>query len=194
MDALEIRVSRIVSSLHQSLKACLHQCAYAAAEHCLLSEEVCLCLCAEGGLQNACPCAADSQSVSQSFIQSLSCSVLLNGYETGNTLSCLVFASYSMARSLGSDHRNIHICGRYNLAEMNRETMRKHQHISCFQVRRDILLVHICLLLIVDQNHNDVCPFCRLCSCINLKALFLCLFPGFTSLVQTNDDITSGLF
>ncbi len=50
MDALEVSVSRIVASLNQSLETSLHQSANAAAENCLLAEEVGLGLGTEGGL------------------------------------------------------------------------------------------------------------------------------------------------
>ena len=31
--------------------------------------------------------------------------------------------------------------------------------------KKDVFLIHICLKLIIDQDHNDVCLFCRLCCC-----------------------------
>ena len=43
------------------------------------------------------------------------------------------------------------------------------------QIRFDGFLIHFCLKLIVDQNHNDICLFCRFCCRIYLKALMLIL-------------------
>ena len=48
MDTLEICISRIISCLAQCLEASLHQSAYTAAQNCLLAEQVCLSLGAEG--------------------------------------------------------------------------------------------------------------------------------------------------
>ena len=50
MNALEVCVSRIIASFYQSFETSLHQCAYAAAQNCLLAEQVCLCLGTEGSL------------------------------------------------------------------------------------------------------------------------------------------------
>ena len=76
---------------------------------------------------------------------------------------------------------------------MNVEAVSKHQHVALFQVRLDIFLVHISLQLIVDQDHDDICFFCSLCCGIYFKALCLSLCPGLAALVQTDDDVTSGL-
>ena len=70
-----------------------------------------------------------------------------------------------MSGSLGSDHGNINVLGRYDTSEMNIETMCKHKHVAFLKVWLDVFLIHICLKLIIDQDHNDVCLFCRLCCC-----------------------------
>ncbi len=69
VDALEVCISRIIASLNQSLETSLHQSAYAAAQNCLLTEQIGLGLGTEGGLQNTCASAADRQCVCQSDVQ-----------------------------------------------------------------------------------------------------------------------------
>ena len=109
MDTLEVSVSRVVTSLNQSLETSLHQSAYAAAQNCLLTEQVCLSLGSECGLQDTCSCSADSQAVCQCILQSLASRILLYRYQTGSSLAGLVLASYGVARSLGSDHGNVYV-------------------------------------------------------------------------------------
>ena len=65
MDTFKVSVSRIITCFYKGFKTSLHQSAYTAAKNCLLTEEVCFSFGSEGGFQNACSCAADSQCVSQ---------------------------------------------------------------------------------------------------------------------------------
>ena len=67
-----------------------------------------------------------------------------------------------MSRSLRSDHGNINVLRRYDTSEMNIEAMSKHQHVAFFQVRLDIFFVQSSLLLIIDQDHDDVCSSLQL--------------------------------
>ena len=117
----------------------------------------------------------------------------MNGYQTGNTLARLIFASYGMSRSLRRNHRYVYVCGRYDLTEMNIEAMRKHQHIALFQIRLDIFLVHGSLQFVIDQDHNDIRLLCRFRRRIYFKALCLRFCPGFGAFIQTNNDVASGL-
>ena len=166
MDTFEVCISRIISSFTQCLESCLHQCTYTTAENCLLTKEVCLCFCTVSCLQQTCSCSTDSKTISQCFVPCFSGVILLYSDQTWCSFSCLVLASYSMSRSFWSDHSYINICRRFDASEMNVETMCEHQHIAFIQVWFNVFFVHICLQLIVDQNHNDVCLFCSFCCCI----------------------------
>ncbi len=193
MDALKVCVSRIIASLNEGLKTSLHQSAYAAAENCLLAEEVCLGLGSEGSLQNACPRAADCQCISESHILCLAGSILMNGYQTGNALARLILASHGMTRSFGSDHGYIHILGRYDTTEVNVKAMRKHQHIARLKVGLNVFLIHSCLQFIVDQDHDDIRFFCSLSRRVYLESLRLCLCPGLRTLVEADNHVTARL-
>ena len=128
MDTFKICAFRLISCFNQSFEASLHQSAYAAAENCLLTEQVCFGFFTEGGTKNACSCPADSQCIGQSEIICFSRSILSNRDQTGNALAGLIFASYGMSGSLRCDHGNINICGRLNLSEMDGEAMCEHKH------------------------------------------------------------------
>ena len=101
----------------------------------------------------------------------------MNSNEAGNTLTNLIFASYCVTGSLGSNHCNVNVSRRNNLLEVNVEAVSEHKHIACFEVRLDVVLVESSLLLVVDKNHNDVSLFCSFGSCIYFKALCLCFSP-----------------
>ena len=191
MDTLKVCVSRIITCLAESFKACLHQRAYTAAENCLLAKKVCFCFCTESCFQNTGSCSADSESIGKRHIKSFSCGILLNSYQTRNTLAGLILASYRMTRSFWSDHRNVYILRRHNTSIMDIESMSKHQHIAFLKIRLNIVFVKSSLLLIVDEDHNNICLFCCLCRCIYFKSLLLSLFPGSAAFIQTNDNMAS---
>ena len=193
MDTLKISVPRIVTRLGQHLVARLHQRTYAAAQNRLLTEQIRLCLRTERGLKNARSCPADCQRVSQRRLQRPAGCILMNRHQTRNTFACLILASHGMSRSLGGDHRNIHILRRHDLIKMNIEAVSEHQHVALLQIRLNILLIHGSLQLVIDQNHDDIRFFCSFSSRIHLKALLLGALPGSASLVKTDDDVTSGL-
>ena len=52
-----------------------------------------------------------------------------------------------MAGSLGRDHGNVHVSGRYDAAEVDVEAMGKHQHVALLQVGFNVVLVQVSLLL-----------------------------------------------
>ena len=49
--------------------------------------------------------------------------------------------------------------GRRDEAVSDRKAVREHQHLSCGQVRGDVGLVHLGLVLIGDEDHDHVGPF-----------------------------------
>jgi hypothetical protein len=187
VDALEVSVSRVIASLAQCLETSLHQSADTAAQNSLFTEQVGLSLGAECGFQNAGSCAADCQTISQCQILCLAGSILLYSNQARNALACLIFRTNGVSRSLRSDHGNVNICRRNDLTEVDCETVSEHQHIARFQVRCNVLLVHCCLLFIIDQNHDDVSLLCGLCCGEYFEALCLSLCPGLAALVQTDD-------
>ena len=86
VNTLEISVSGVVACLNEGLKACLHKSANAAAKDSLLTEEVGLGLGAEGGLKNACACAADAESVCKADLKCITGCILMNCDKTRNAV------------------------------------------------------------------------------------------------------------
>ena len=193
MNTLKVCISRIISCLAQSLKTSLHQCTYATAQNCLLTEQIRLCLRAESCLENTGSGSTNCQCICQCLLLSFSGCILMYSNQTWYSFSCLILTSYGMTRSLWSNHRNIDICRWNNLIKVNVETMSKHQHVTCFKIRLNRLLIKSGLLLIINENHNNICLLCCLCRRIYLKALFFCSLPRLRSLIQTDNHMTAGL-
>ena len=156
MDALKVRVSRVIACLNQRLEAGLHQSANAAAENCLLAEEVGLGLGTERGLQNACSCAADTECISKADVPSVARCILLDRDEARYALACLILASDRVTRALRRDHDDVDVLRRLDAAEVNVKAVCKCQGLALGQVRLNALFVQCSLLFIVDENHDDV--------------------------------------
>ena len=178
MDTLKVSVSRIVACLNKSFKACLHKSAYAAAENCLLAEEVSFSLGAECGFKNTCTSAADTESICKTDIPCVACCVLLNSDKARNTLACLILGANGVTGSLGSDHDNVYILGRLDASEMNVKAVSESKSLALGEVRLNALLVKSGLLLVIDKYHNDVCSLSCICACHYLEALSLSLCPA----------------
>ena len=187
VNAFEVSVSRVITSFAQSFETSLHQGTNAAAQNSLFTEQVGFCFGTECGFQNAGSCTADSQTISQCQILSLAGCVLLYSNEARNALACQIFRTNGVTRSLRSDHGNVNVCRRNDLTEVDRKAVSEHQHIARFQIRCNVLLVHCCLLFIIDQNHDDVSLLCSFCCGEYFEALCLSLCPGLAALVQTDD-------
>ena len=193
VDALKVCITGIIACLAKGLEACLHQGTYAAAQNSLLAEEVGLSLGLKGGLKDTCACAADGCTVCKSLLQCLSGSILLYCNQHRSSLACLVLGTNGMSGSLGSDHGNIHICRRNDELVVDVEAVGEHQHITGLEVRLYVLLIHISLQLVIDQDHDDIGLLYSLSGGKNLQSLCLCLCLGLGALVQTNHYITSGI-
>ena len=138
--------------------------------------------------------AADAKTISQCAVKCFACVILLYCYQTRCTLTSLILTSYSVTRCLRSDHGYIDILRRFDASEVDVKAMSEHKHVALFQIWLDVFLVHICLQLIVDQDHDDISLFCSLCCGVYFKSLCLCFCPRLAALVKTDDNIASGLF
>lgn len=70
-------------------------------------------------------------------------------------------------------------------------TGRPDKHVSRLQVRLDIFLIHGCLQLVIDQDHDNIRSLRRLCRRIYFKSLCLSLHPGFGAFIETDDNMTA---
>ncbi|CCY27818.1 putative uncharacterized protein [Firmicutes bacterium CAG:114] len=193
MDALKIGVFRLIARFHQGLEAQLHELHHAAAENSLLPEEVGLRLIVEGGLHDAGPGAADARDVGQGDVIGLAGGILFHGHQAGHALAGHILAADRMAGALGGRHEHVHIRGGLDLLVADVKAMGKGNGLAGGEVRRDVLLVHLRLVFIVDEDHNDVRSLGGLGNGIDLEAILLRHGPGLAALAQADDDVTAGV-
>ena len=191
MDALEIGVLGLVAGFHQRLEAAAHQIHHAAAQDGLLAEQVGLGLFVHGSFQDAGTGAADAGDVSQSDIIGLAGGVLLHSDQAGHTLARHILRADGVAGTLGSGHEDVHIGGGHDLLVADVEAVGEGDGLALSQVRRDVLLVHICLSLVIDEDHDDVGGLGGLGHGYHLEAVFFRHSPGFAALAQTNDHVAA---
>ena len=193
MDALEVRVARVVAGLDERLKARLHQCAHAAAEHGLLAKEVGFGFGAERGFKHARARAADAQRVGEADIQRIAGGVLFHCDQAGHALAGLVFAAHGVAGALGRDHDDVDVLGRLDAAEMDVEAVREGERLALGQVRLDALLVQLGLLFVVDEDHDDVGRLGCVGGGHDGQPRLLGLCPALAAVVEANDDLDAGV-
>ena len=193
MDALEVGILGGIAGLDQRFKASLHQGGYTAAQNGLLAEQVGLGFDLKGGLHNGRTGTADAGAIGQRHIQAVAGVVLLNGYQAGYTLALDIFAADGMARALGGDHEYVHVLRRLDLAEMNVKAMGKRDGLALSQVGLDVLLVHIRLALVGDQDHNDVGGLGGIGHIHHGQAVLSGLLSALAALIQANDDVDAAV-
>ena len=191
MDTLKVCISWVIACLNESFKACLHKCANTATKNCLLTEEVSFSFCTEGCFKNACSCSTDTESICKTDVKSIACCVLMDSDKTRNTLTYLILGANCVTRTLRSNHDYIYILWWLNASEMNVEAVCECESLALCEVWLDAFLVKLCLLFIVDKNHNKICVLCSISSGHNLKTCLLCLCPALASLVKTYDYINA---
>ncbi len=158
MDALEVGVLRLVTGLHQHLKAAAHQVHHAAAQHGLLAEQVGLGLVVEGGLHHPRPRAADARDVGQGDLVGVAGGVLLHRHQAGHALARHVGGADGVARALGGGHEHVHPGGGDDLLVADVEAVGEGQGLALGHVGGDVPVVDLGLHLVVDEDHHDIRP------------------------------------
>ena len=156
MEALEVGRLGLVARLDERLEARLHEGGEATAQHDLLAEEVGFRLLLEGGLEHACPRAADGSRVRQREVASLAGGVLRHGDQTGHAAAFGVGAAHEVAGTLGGDKCDVDVGLRHNLVEAHREPVAHEQRVARGQVRGDVLVEDRLVLRVRAQEHDQV--------------------------------------
>ena len=98
-----------------------------------------------------------------------------------------------MAGALGGSHEHVHIGGGLDLLIPDIETVGKRQGLASGEVGGDVLLIHIGLGLVIDEDHDDVGSLGRLGHGDHLEPVLLRHGPGLAALAQADDDVTAGV-
>ena len=189
MEALEVSHLRLVAGFHQGLETSLHESADTAAEDSLLAEEVSFSLILEGSLDSACTGTADTAGISQGQVEALAGSIFLSCENYRHAAAFGESTADQMTRALGSHHEDIHIFGGNDLLEVNIEAMSEGESAAGLEVRGNLVLVDICLLLIRNQDHGDVSLLHSLSHRQYLQAMLLSFSFGLGTLIEADNYI-----
>jgi len=98
-----------------------------------------------------------------------------------------------VTRPLGSDHDDVHIGRRFDLSEMDVETVGEGEVFACTQVGLNAFAVDFCLLFIRQQQHDDLGHGASLFNSRDLESCLFCNCPTLGALVQADDYIHPAL-
>ena len=83
--------------------------------------------------------------------------------------------------------------GGLDLAVVDVEAVGEGQSLASGEVGGDVLLIHIGLTLVVDEDHDDIGNLGGLGGLHNGEAVLLCHGPALAALVQADDHVTAGI-
>ena len=193
VDALEIRVLRLIARLNQRVKTRFHQRGHTAAEDALLAEQVGLGLLAEGRLENARARAADARGIRQRVILRLTGSILVDGDEVGHAFAFQILAADGVAGALRRDHHHVDILRRLDAAKVDVEAVREGEDHAGAQIRLDVFMIHRGLLFVVDEDHDHVGDLGGLGGGHDGQPGLLGLLPALAALVQRDNHVAAGV-
>ena len=98
-----------------------------------------------------------------------------------------------MAGTFGGCHEDINALRSNYLLVADVEAVSKRYRFAFGEVGKHFCAVHVCLLLVVDEDHDDVCSFRCLADGHNGEAVLLSDRPRLAALVESDDDITAGI-
>jgi len=195
---LEVGHLRLVASLDQRIETGVDQLGNAAAQHCLLAEQVGLGLLLEGGLQDARTARTDAGGVSQSDVLCLAGVILLHADQGRAALALGVQAADDVAGAFGSDHDDVYVLGSGDGLEVNVEAVCKGQSLALGHVGSDLLVVDVGAQLIGNQHHDHIASLGSLFDFHDLEVVvggskLGSLLPVSGTLAQTDDNIDAAL-
>src|ERR1017187_1709654 len=182
----EVGTLGLVAGFGEGFVARLDEGADAAAEHSLLAEEVGLSLFLERGFEHSGACAADALEVAETQRVGLAGRVLVDCDEAGDAAAFSEDFTYAMAWGLWCGHAYINARSGNDGLEMNVESVREHEQLSCAEVRSNLVRIQFGRSLIWNENHDHVAPFCGLGDGYDFKAGLLRLGDGLGGCSQAN--------
>ena len=171
----------------------LHQVGHAAAENVLLAKEVGLGLGLEVGLEKCRASSADGSAIGQGEVERVAGGVLVGADQARGTLALNIGGADGVAGSLGGNHDHVAVRADGDAAVVDVEAVREGDGLARGEVRLDVLLVHLGLILVVDQDHDDVSPLGGLGVGDDLEALLLGLGLGLGTGAQANLHVHTGV-
>ena len=193
MEALEVCHLWRITCLDEDFEARLHQLANAAAEDSLLAEEVFFRLIAERRLQSAGTQSAEAFCISESEVEALARCILVDSEDSRYAGAFRERTANEMARAFRSDHEDIDVLRRNDLLVMDVEAMCEDESAARLEVRSNLRLVDVSLLLIRDQDRRDVSLLDCLSDRVNLQAVLFSDLLGLGTLIEADDDVCTAV-
>ncbi|GBD46011.1 hypothetical protein HRbin41_00830 [bacterium HR41] len=159
----------------------------------MLAEKVGFGLFAEGGLDHARARAADPLRVGEHEVAGVAGCVLVDGSEPGNALPLLELATNEVPWPFGSDHADVDLARRLDLAEVDRETVREEQQVAGGDAVFDLALPGLGLVLVRDQDHHHVAGAGGVGDVENAQTLALGFGARRRAWPQADDNVDAGV-
>ena len=131
--------------------------------------------------------------ISQRGIRGPARGVLVHGKEGGNADPFLEQLAQAVTGTLRRDHRHVDTSRRRDGAEVDVESVGKHQRLAGGQIRSDLLLVQTLLDVIRNQHHDHIGFSHRVGHGGDAQTVRLGLRAALASLVQPDDDVDAGI-
>src|ERR1051326_2216517 len=156
MEAFEIGDFWLVSRFDQRLEGHFYQRADASAKDGLLAEEIAFGLFFESRFDNACFEVACSPRIRERVLLRLTAGILMNGQKARHAHTFNKQLTHTMPGRFRGNHRDVNKRRRRDPAEMDVETMSKHQGLTFAKMRLNGRLIDSPLLLIRNEDHDHV--------------------------------------
>src|SRR5712692_7830418 len=192
VQALEVRHLGRIAGVDERIESRLHQLDAAAAQHRLLAEQVGLGLLLEIGFDDAGLAAADGRGVGERHIARLLRRVAVHRDQHRHAAARRVGGAHRMARRLGRDHPDVEVGARLDQAVVDVEAVREGERGAFLDIRLDMVLVHLGVVLVGQQDHDDVRPLDRRPDLGHLQSRLSRLVPGRAALAQADRHLDAG--
>ena len=127
------------------------------------------------------------------MVAALAGGVLLDGDQAGHALAGDVQGAHRVPRALGRRHEHVHVRRRHDLLVADVEAVREGDRLALGEVGGDVLLVHVGLTLVVDEDHDDVRRLRRFGHGHDGEAVLFRHGPGLAALAQADDHVAAGV-
>ena len=194
VNALKVSHLGLIARFDERFKARFHELGHAAAEHCLLAEEVGLGLFAEGGLENARSARADAAGVSERDLFRLARIILRDGDKGRNALALEILRTDGVTRSLGRYHDDVDVLGGLDEVEMYVQAVRERQRLTLGHIGSDFRLIYIRAKFVGDEHHHHVRLLGCLGNAVHFESVFLGDFDVPAAFAQTDHDVNARIF
>ncbi|BBG29212.1 septin family protein [Zymobacter palmae] len=194
VHTFEVRHFRSITCFDQRFETCLNQCRNTAAQYRLFAEEVGFSFFFERRVDDTRTAVTVGRSVGQRDVARLATGVLRDSDQRRNTAALRVGLTNSMTRRFRRDHDDVEVSTRFDLFEVNIETVSECQCCAFFQVRFDIAVVDLFLIFIRGQNHDNVSAFNGFRYFLDGQTSGFGFCPGRRGLAQCDSNVDTGFF